>query len=127
MIVVVLLLLLLLVLHVLLVRFHECPPLPKKLSSFAGVSPIEIARTPLSRQKGLMHRTSLQGGMLFEFKKEGYHTFHMKNTPLPLHIDFYDRNKQFIGRREGVPFSEKPIYVPKPSCYVLETKKNIIL
>ena len=34
----------------------------------------------------------------------------MKNTSIPLNIDFYDRNKKFLGRREGVPFSETPLY-----------------
>lgn len=101
-----------------------CPQLPRKMSTFAGVSPIEIARTSESRRKGLMHRTSFDGGMLFEFPNERHHTFHMKDTPLPLHIDFYDRNQRLIGRREGVPFSEKPIRVPEPSCYVLETKRK---
>lgn len=111
----------------LLSRSPRCPPLPPTLSSFAGVSPIEIVRTPETRRKGLMHRTTLNGGMLFEFPRERHLTFTMKNTLLPLHIDFYDRNQRLIGRREGVPFSEKPIRVPKPACYVLETEKKIIV
>ena len=39
-------------------------------------------------------------------------------------IDFYDRNKKFLGRREGVPFSETPLSVPGKTCYVLETERK---
>lgn len=66
----------------------------------------------------------MNGGLLFEFPRESHLTFHMKGVNVPLHIDFYDRNQQLIERREGVPFSEKPIRVSQPACYVLETEKK---
>ena len=50
----------------------------------------------------------------------------MKNTSIPLNIDFYDRNKKFLGRKEGVPFSETSLSVPSKTCYVLETERKKI-
>ena len=101
-----------------------CPPLPADISSFAGVSPIEVVSSREDTRKGLMHRTELKGGMLFAFPREQVGGFWMKNTPLPLHIDFYDRDQRFLGRRKGVPFSTTNVGVSMPYCYVLETERK---
>ena len=50
----------------------------------------EVARTPQSRERGLMQRSQLCAdcGMLFIFKKEDRLRFWMKDTPLPISIAF---------------------------------------
>ena len=50
----------------------------------------EVARTPQSRERGLMQRGQLCAdcGMLFIFKKADRLRFWMKDTPLPLSIAF---------------------------------------
>lgn len=102
---------------------RRCPPLGK-ITSFAGVQPIEVVKDPKRIAQGLMHRKTVEGGMLFVHPREGRHSYWMKNTSIPLNIDFYDRNKKFLGRREGVPFSETSLSVPGKTCYVLETERK---
>lgn len=102
---------------------RRCPPLGK-ITSFAGVQPIEVVKDRKSIAQGLMHRKTVEGGMLFVHPREGRHSYWMKNTSIPLNIDFYDRNKKFLGRREGVPFSETSLSVPGKTCYVLETERK---
>ena len=59
---------------------------------------LEIANQPHTRQKGLMHRTSLprNHGMLFVFEKPGQASFWMKNTLIPLSIGYFDKNWQLL-------------------------------
>ncbi|RMF98177.1 MAG: DUF192 domain-containing protein [Candidatus Schekmanbacteria bacterium] len=51
---------------------------------------LEVAKTPIERQRGLMYRENLCNscGMLFVFEKEGELGFWMKNTKIPLDIVF---------------------------------------
>ncbi|MEK6890751.1 MAG: DUF192 domain-containing protein [Nanoarchaeota archaeon] len=98
---------------------------------------VEIVRTAVERQRGLMFRESLDNdsGMLFIFDESGKQGFWMKNTLLPLDIIWIDENKTIVYLKENVLPCENnsktcPIYFPnKDALYVLEinsgeVKKN---
>ena len=68
--------------------------IPKKVCTVdigSTIWKIELARTPLEQERGLMHRTSLceTCGMLFVYNEISSKTFWMKNTLVPLDIYFY--------------------------------------
>lgn len=73
---------------------------------------VEVARTSIEQQKGLMFRTSLpkDGGMIFPFDTPRPASFWMKNTPLPLDLLFI-RTDGTIARiaANAVPFSEEMV------------------
>ena len=65
---------------------------------------VEIARTNLERQRGLMYRQSLEPGhgMIFLFDQpEKSMKFWMKNTYIPLDMIFIGPNKQVIYVEEN--------------------------
>lgn len=83
----------------------------------------EVPMTYKERKKGLMFRDSMPDdhGMLFIFKTEGYHSFWMKNTRIPLDIAFIDKNKRIVSIHEMTPFDEKNFHKSvKPASYALE-------
>jgi hypothetical protein len=55
--------------------------------------PLEIMKTPNQRNKGMMGRKSLNGGMLFLFPDIQELSFWMKNCLIPLDIIFMVNNK----------------------------------
>jgi hypothetical protein len=65
----------------------------------------EAANTPLQRQQGLMHRTSLDAnaGMLFVFPREERESFWMKNTLIPLDIIFITADLRVLEIYRSVP------------------------
>ncbi|MFC1733663.1 DUF192 domain-containing protein [candidate division KSB1 bacterium] len=64
---------------------------------------VEVAMTPEEIRQGLMYRESLDEnkGMLFAFEKEGYRSFWMKNTLIPLDIIFVNQNMTIIDIKEN--------------------------
>ncbi len=69
---------------------------------------VEIADTPKSRSRGLMHREHLprRHGMLFLFGKPQPVSFWMKNTFIPLDMLFFDKTGQLVSlNRNAEPFS----------------------
>jgi uncharacterized protein len=85
--------------------------------------PVELARTPQERSRGLMYRKSLPAGqgMLFIFDFEEVQRFWMKNTLIPLDMIFIDRKKNIVGIVEqAAPQTMASRYVDEPSIYVLE-------
>ncbi len=98
------------------VRLHD---------AFGGIHPVdvEVASTPITRQRGLMWRTQLAEGkgMLFVFPEVEEQSFWMKNTLLSLDMIFIDADLKIAGivaRTE--PRSLESRGVGKPSLYVLE-------
>ena len=89
---------------------------------------VEIARTPYQRARGLMYRESLaeDAGMLFIFEREEVQSFWMKNTKISLDIFFINDKGRVVGVIENAePYSEKSLYIDKPSRYVLETNAGL--
>ncbi len=66
---------------------------------------VEIADTPAKRAKGLMFRKSLDEneGMFFIFENEGYHSFWMANTYIPLDIIWFDSDMNIVHIERNVP------------------------
>jgi uncharacterized membrane protein (UPF0127 family) len=84
---------------------------------------VEIADTPVKRERGLQYRRELAAdrGMIFLFPAESLQSFWMKNTPLPLDMIFINRERKIVGIVEQtVPFSLDPRSVGAPSQFVLE-------
>lgn len=84
---------------------------------------LELATTPATRERGLMHRTTLApyDGMLFEFPQAQNYAFWMKHTPIHLDILFIDeaRSIAFIAEN-ATPNSLAPIAPGKPVIAVIE-------
>lgn len=86
---------------------------------------IEIADDDSRRTTGLMYRNELNEnqGMFFIFNNEGYQSFWMKNTVLPLDIIFVNsENKIVTIHKNTIPFDESSYPSSKPAIYVVEVK-----
>lgn len=89
---------------------------------------VDVARTPVEQQRGLMFRTNIpaDGGMLFApYPAEGggprEASFWMKDTPSPLDIIFIRADGTIAHIAENtVPFSEDPVKSGEPVSAVLE-------
>ena len=92
---------------------------------------VEVAKTGASQVKGLMFRKNLgeKEGMLFVFKNEGFHSFWLKNTLIPLDIVFLDKNKKVVNITENAqpcPSDKCPSYRNQnPVKYVLEIRGGL--
>lgn len=69
---------------------------------------VEIADSDAERQKGLMERASLEGGMLFVFPQEQELAFWMKDTLIPLDILYFDSRGQFVSVTTMQPCKADP-------------------
>ncbi len=85
-----------------------------------------MARTPEERKRGLMFRDDLpeKRGMLFDFRKEGFHSIWMKNTFLNLDIVWLDEDLKIVYIKRDTPpclEGECPVYKnTAPARFVLE-------
>lgn len=87
---------------------------------------VEVARTPGERAVGLMGRKHLgkEEGMLFVFEEEGYHSFWMKDTLIPLSIAFIDKKGQIVKITDMKPLTMTSHPPPKPILYALEMNQG---
>ena len=87
---------------------------------------VEVARTPEERAVGLMARKHLgkEEGMLFIFEEEGYHSFWMKDTLIPLSIAFIDREGRIVKITDMKPLTLTSHPPPKPILYALEMNQG---
>lgn len=74
--------------------------------------------------KGLSQRTSLDGGMLFDFQETVTVSFQMRDTLVPLSIAFISEDKSIVDIQDMEPLSQT-IYDPaKPYRYALEVNQG---
>jgi uncharacterized membrane protein (UPF0127 family) len=87
---------------------------------------VEVAKTPEEKEQGLMGRRHLDkdGGMLFVFEKEDYHTFWMKHTQIGLSIAFISREGRIISITDMKPLTLETHVPPQPILYALEMRKG---
>jgi uncharacterized membrane protein (UPF0127 family) len=87
---------------------------------------VEVARTPVQRERGLMGRKGIgpREGMLFVFDKDDHLTFWMKNTPTALSIAFLSVEGKVLQIEDMEPFSEKIIRSRLSARYALELRKG---
>lgn len=95
--------------------------------SLAGESfTVELATTPASRQRGLMHRQALPAdrGMLFIFPDEAPRTFWMKQVRFAIDILYLDTDWRIVHVIAGAPpCMDTPCETypsQRPARYVLE-------
>ena len=102
------------------------PPSPMVVIEAGGRTlriPVEVARTPEERQKGLMFRRELpaHGGKIFLFDEDEVQSFWMQNTYIPLDMVFINSAMTVVGVVENAePLTTTPRRVEEPSRYVLE-------
>ncbi len=87
---------------------------------------VEIPQTMGEWKSGLMFRESLNedSGMLFIFDEVNYHSFHMKNTTIPLDIAFIDKWGIIESIKELKPLSAEHIGPDSPILFALEVNKG---
>lgn len=83
---------------------------------------VEMADTPLERQKGLMFRAELpeNQGMLFRFDKAETQCMWMKNTLIDLDVAFVDRSLRIINVEEMKAGTTEIHCSEKPATWALE-------
>ncbi len=86
---------------------------------------LEIVKTAIQRQQGLMYREFLseQSGMLFIYPGDGFHRIWMKNTLIPLTVVWFDSRQTVIhiARLDPCKSSHCPSFgANKPSRYIIE-------
>ena len=87
---------------------------------------IEIPNNQTEFQLGLMFRESLDenSGMLFIFDSIDYHSFHMKNTTIPLDVAFINENGIIEQISELIPLYVTPVTSHSLVRYALEVNKG---
>jgi uncharacterized membrane protein (UPF0127 family) len=93
----------------------------------------EVATTTETRNRGLMHRDSLDenGGMLFVFPDTDYRSFWMESTYIPLSIAYLTEAGTIINIERMHPHNRTSVRSSAPAKYALEVnagwfKKNRI-
>ena len=87
---------------------------------------VELALTPEERQRGLMHRTSMDpnSGMLFVYSAPRELSFWMKDTSLALSIAFIGRDGTIISIADLEPFSLVSVPSAGEAQYALEVERG---
>jgi len=87
---------------------------------------VEIPHTDATFRLGLMFRESLDvdKGMLFIFEEVGQHSFHMKNTSIPLDIAFVREDGIVESIKELTPFSNLPVYSDGEVLFAIEANRG---
>ena len=73
-----------------------------------------------------MFRESLEvdKGMLFIFEGVGKHSFHMKNTRIPLDIAFVKEDGTIESIKELTPYSSLPVYSDGEVLFAIEANRG---
>ncbi len=107
-----------------LVHSQELPKIPLYIKQ--KTIQVEVAKTPEERAVGLMNRKHLgkDEGMLFIFEEEGYHSFWMKDTYIPLSIAFINREGRIVKIADMKPLTLASHSPPQPILYALEMNQG---
>ena len=100
-----------------------CQPMQDRVCVKDACFDVEVADTPEKRAQGLMHKDTLEGGMLFVFEQPKKAIFWMKNTTLPLDMIWIHEGKVLHIEKNVQPcFTEMcPLFGPPiDASYVLE-------
>ena len=82
---------------------------------------VPVVSDPEDIRKGLMHRTDVGEGMLFAFETPRTPSFWMKNTLVPLDMEFLDANLNIVDAHRNVQPGDLTLRRPKKEvCFVLE-------
>ena len=87
---------------------------------------VEIPKSDGDFRLGLMFRESLDidKGMLFIFEEVGQHSFHMKNTRIPLDIAFVKEDGTIESIKELTPYSNLPVYSNGEVLFAIEANRG---
>ena len=87
---------------------------------------LEVPQTDGEFKLGLMFRESLEQdrGMLFIFEDTDYHTFHMKNTFIPLDIAFINEEGIIESIKELDPLNPIPVCPDGEIRYAIEVNRG---
>ncbi len=87
---------------------------------------VEIPKNDGDFKLGLMFRESLDidKGMLFIFEEVGQHSFHMKNTRIPLDIAFVKEDGTIESIKELTPYSSLPVYSDGEVLFAIEANRG---
>ena len=87
---------------------------------------LEVPMTDGEFKCGLMFRESLEQnrGMLFVFENTDKHSFHMKNTFIPLDIAFINEEGIIESIKELNPMSSIPVYPDGSIRYAIEVNRG---
>jgi uncharacterized membrane protein (UPF0127 family) len=81
-------------------------------------APLWMADSSAERERGLMGRRSLppDGGMVFRFPEPTDAGFWMKDTPLPLSIAFWGRDRRILAILDMEPCPDEPCPIYRPGA-----------
>ena len=87
---------------------------------------VEIPKDDARFRLGLMFRESLEvdKGMLFIFEEVGKHSFHMRNTRIPLDIAFVKEDGTIESIKELTPYSGLPVYSDGEVLFAIEANRG---
>jgi len=87
---------------------------------------LEVPQNDGEFRLGLMFRESLEQdrGMLFIFEETGQHSFHMKNTMMPLDIAFINEEGIIESIKQLNPLSSIPVYPNGNIRYAIEVNRG---
>ena len=87
---------------------------------------VEIPNTDSKFRLGLMFRESLDidKGMLFIFEEVGQHSFHMKNTRIPLDVAFVKEDGTIESIKELDPYTTLPVSSDGEVLFAIEANRG---
>jgi uncharacterized protein len=106
------------------VKQSGLPTVPVQIGS--EMFTLEVANTPVSRERGLMNRESMPAdhGMLFVFPDEEERAFWMKNTTIPLDILYLSTDAKIVSVKQMRPLDETSVRSDGAAKYAIELNQG---